>query len=433
MQPTPLRRRHFLQGASQSLLVPAIITAKTSLRAQQKADSQETLRIGLIGCGGRGTGAAANALQADYNSKLTAVADVFAKNIDNSLNSLQKQYAQRVDVSPEHRFVGLDAYQKVIDSGVDIVILATPPGFRPLHMQAAIDAGKHLFAEKPMAVDAVGYRVAQAALAKAKEKRLCVLAGYCWRYSTSRKDAFQRLHAGEFGQVISCSHSYYANLIKPMAEASARRPEQSDVEWQLTNWYNFSWLSGDSYVEQATHALDKMLWAMQDQAPVSCIATGGRAVPSAGGNLFDHFHAAYEFANGQVHHVTSRQMTKTQNETIDVIHTSKGQLVIGKGTMPYFQGEKKWRYRDEDKNMYQNEHDEFFAAIREGKVFNDGERMMRSTLGSIMGREAAYTGQRLTWQQMLDSKQDLAPEETLKWEDSFTPTPLPVPGVTTFI
>ena len=284
-------RRQFLQTT-------AILTAAGTLRAQQKADSNETLRIGLIGCGGRGTGAAAQALRADYNAKLVAMADAFDTQIENSIKNLSTQFPDRVDVKPDKKFTGLDAYQKLIDCGVDVVLLATPPGFRPLHLTAAVEAGKHIFCEKPMAVDAAGYRVAQAAVEKAKQKKLNLVAGFCWRYATSRIEAYKRLHDGQIGDITSILATYYAGPVKPMPPASGRPAGMGDVEWQVRNWYNFSWLSGDSLVEQAVHSLDKICWAMKDKPPVSVIATGGRQIPNEGGNIFDHFHAAFEWEGG---------------------------------------------------------------------------------------------------------------------------------------
>ena len=432
MPSTPVSRRHFLGNTTASLAAPAILTSATALRAQQKADSQETLRIGLVGCGGRGTGAAAQALGADYNSKLVAVADVFATQIDGTINSLSQKFPDRVSVAPDKRFVGLDAYQKLMNSGVDVVLLAAPPGFRPVHLQAAVEAGKHIFAEKPMAVDAIGYHLAMAAVEKAREKRLNLVAGFCWRYSTSRIEAFARLRDGAIGDIRSMFSTYFAGPVKPMAEESARTPGMSDIEWQLRNWYNFSWLSGDSIVEQAVHSVDKICWAMGDKPPAACVATGGRQIPSVGGNIFDHFHAAYDWDNGLVCHLGSRQIKGCHNETIDLIHGDRGTLTIGKGSAPFIDGAKRWRFRGEEKNMYDLEHEALFAAIRKGEVINDGPRMMLSTLVGILGREAAYTGQRITWQQMTASKQDLAPD-TLKWEDAFDAGPVPRPGVTKFV
>jgi predicted dehydrogenase len=428
----PLSRRHFLHQGTATLAAPAILTAAGTLRAQQKADSQETLRLGLVGCGGRGTGAAAQALGADYNTKLVAVADVFQNQIDGTLNSLSQKFPDRVAVDPDKRFLGLDAFQKLIDCGVDVVLLASPPGFRPVHLQAAVEAGKHIFCEKPMAVDAVGYRLAMAAVDKARDKKLNLVAGFCWRYNTSRLEAFQRLRDGDIGEIRGMFSTYFAGPVKPMAEQAARTPGMSDVEWQLRNWYNFSWTCGDSIVEQAVHSVDKICWAMGDTPPEACVATGGRQIPSVGGNIFDHFHAAYDWGKGLTCHLGSRQIKGCHNETIDLIHGDKGTLTIGKGSAPFIDGAKRWRFRGEEKNMYDLEHEALFSAIRKGEPINDGPRMMLSTLVGILGREAAYTGQRITWQQMLDSKQDLAPD-TLSWGDSFTPSPLPQPGVTKFV
>jgi predicted dehydrogenase len=215
-----------------------------------------------------------------------------------------------------------------------------------------------------------------------------------------------------------------------MPPASTRLPEWSDVEWQIRNWYNFSWLSGDGLVEQAVHSVDKLGWAMGDKDPISCIATGGRQIPSEGGNIFDHCHIAYEYENNVVCHLGQRQIRGCQNETNDIIRGTKGALILGKGTSPYIDGEERWRHRGDVKNMYQVEHDEFFASIRKGEMVNDGDWMLHSTMLAIIGRMAAYTGKRITWADAIKSEEDLAPEERLKWGDKFEPTPLPRPGQT---
>lgn len=426
---TSLSRRHFVQTGSGAVLAPFIITAAGTLRAAQKVDSQETLRVGLVGCGGRGTGAASQALGADYNAKLVAMADIDAKQIDASINSLSTKFPDRIDVKEDKKFVGLDAYQKLLESGVDVVLLASPPGFRPIHLQAAVDAGKHIFCEKPMAVDTIGYHMAMAAVEKAKQKKLNLVAGFCWRYSTSRKEAFSRILNGEIGTINSLFHTYFTGPVKPMPPASGRPAGMSDVEWQVRNWYNFSWLSGDSIVEQAVHSIDKLCWAVGDKPPVSCIGTGGRQVPAEGGNIYDHFHVVYEWEGGVLGHFSSRQIKGCQGHNQDIIRGDKGALTIGKGAAPFIDGEKRWRFRGEEKNMYDLEHGALFNAIRKGEVINDGDRMMLSTLVAIMGREACYTGQAITWQQILDCTQDLAPD-TLKWGGSFVPSPMPLPGVT---
>lgn len=424
--PSPLSRRHFLSRTGSGL---AAVSFPFVVRGLSGADAnnQDTLKIGLVGCGGRGTGAAEQALSADYNSKLHAVADVFPEKADASIALLDKKLPGRVDVAPERKFIGLDGYKKLLEI-CDVVILATPPGFRPMMLEAAVDAGKHIFCEKPMAVDVAGYKRAAAAVEKAKEKKLNIVAGFCWRRSQSRREAMGKVLNGEIGKVIAISSCYHTGPVKPMVEASARKPEWSDVEWQIRNWYNFSWLSGDSLVEQAVHSVDKLGWAMEDKNPISCVATGGRQIPSEGGNIFDHFAVAYEFPGNIICNMGSRQIKGCYNETSDYIRGEKGVLVIGKGDKPFIEGEQRWRFRGDEKNMYQIEHDEFFDAIRTGKTINDGDWMLHSTLLAIMGRTAAYTGKQVKWEDFIKSDQDLAPEETLKWDSSFTPTPLPRPG-----
>ncbi|MEY4482776.1 MAG: hypothetical protein RL693_228 [Verrucomicrobiota bacterium] len=424
-QSPSLSRRRFLgnTAALTPLFFPYVLKGATGANAK----NQDTLKIGLVGCGGRGTGAASQALNADYNIKLYAVADALVEKAEATVKMLGDKFANRVEVPKERQFTGMDAYKKVIES-CDVVILATPPGFRPMHMQAAVEAGKHMFCEKPMAVDAAGYRVALDAIRKAKEKRLSVVAGFCWRRSASRKEAMQRLHDGKIGDVASILSTYHTGPVKPMPEASARKPEWSDVEWQIRNWYNFSWLGGDGLVEQAVHSVDKLCWAMNDANPIACVATGGRQIPSNGGNIYDHFHVAYEFPNNVICHLASRQITGCYNENADVIRGAKGALIIGKGNAPFMDAEDRWRFKGEEKDMYQVEHDEFFASIRKGEPLNDGDWMLHSTMVGIMGRMSAYTGKKLTWEEAIKSEEDLAPEETLKWGDKFEPTSLPRPG-----
>lgn len=414
-------RRQFL-GASAALtplVFPAIISANTNANAP-------ILKIGLVGCGGRGSGAAGQALTADNNVKLHAIADVDEEMANRSLKMLKDRFKDRVDVPAERQFIGLDGFKKVIDS-CDVVLLASPPGFRPEHLTYAVNANKHIFCEKPVAVDAAGYRVALEAIRKSKEKKLCMVSGFCWRRSASRREAFQRLHNGEIGEITSMFSTYYTGPVKPMPPASARKEGMSDVEWQIRNWYNFSWISGDSLVEQAVHSVDKICWAFKDIAPVSAVATGGRQIPSEGGNIFDHFHVAYEYPGGVFAHIGTRQITGCYNETADFIYGTKGTLTIGKGANPYIEGEKRWRFRGTEKNMYQVEHDELFAAIRKGELVNDGDEMLNSTMVGILGRMAAYTGKKITWDQAITSEEDLAPDN-LTWEDSFTPSPMPQPG-----
>ncbi|MGI8604139.1 MAG: Gfo/Idh/MocA family protein [Verrucomicrobiales bacterium] len=383
------------------------------------------LKIGLVGCGGRGSGAAVDALKSDSNSDLWAVADISSAAIQSSLDQLSNKFRERTNVPAERRHVGLDAYQKVV-ADCDVVLLATPPGFRPAHLRTAVDAGKHVFCEKPMAVDSVGVRSVMESVRKSKDKGLCVVAGFCWRYCSSRVEFFKAIHDGAIGDIASYYATYLTNPVKPMPPEKDRLPVWSDVEWQVRNWYNFSWLSGDGYVEQCIHSVDKVAWAMKDQPPLAAVATGGRQAPAEGGNIYDHMTVAYEYPNNVVCTVAQRQIPGCFNENADYIQGTKGAGVLGRGVA--IKGEKSQRFREENDSMYEQEHRELFAAIRSGQVINDGERMASSTLLGIMGRMAAYSGQRITWEQALNASEDLAPEETLAWSDSFQPMPRPVPG-----
>ncbi len=426
MNPLPLTapRRDFLKAGAAGLAASVAFP-----HVSFGAEDSRRLKVGLIGCGGRGTGAAQDAMNADSNVELHAVADVFPESTATSLRSLKEAFRDRVTVDESRTFIGMDAYQKVLASGVDVVILTTPPGFRAGHFEAAVEAGKHIFCEKPMGVDIPGVKRIMAAAEKAHSNGQSIVGGFCWRRDAARRAAFEQIANGAIGDITSYYATYYTGPVKPMQPASARKAEWSDVEWQLRNWMNFSWLSGDSFVEQAVHSVDKVGWAFGDKDPLTCIATGGRQIPAEGGNIYDHFSTIYEFPNSVFAHVASRQQTSCDSENADYIRGTKGVCIIGKGGAPMIKGETNWRYRGEDNEMYKQEHVELYQSIRAGAPLND-PWMCHSTMLAIMGRMAAYTGKRVTWDQVINSKDDLAPEDDLKWDSSFTPTPLPKPGVT---
>lgn len=421
-------RRHFLKAstaaaAASGLVFPSILKAQgnTSL-----------LKVGLIGCGGRGSGAAQQALSADQNVELHAVADVFEDAARRSLDALSKQAKGKVNVADDKIFIGLDAYKKVLETDVDVVILTTPPGFRPMMLKAAIEAGKHVFCEKPVAVDAPGVRSVMQSAQDAASKKLSLVTGFCWRYEYARRALFEKIHAGAIGDVTGMFATYYTGPVKPMPPASTRPEGMADVAWQIQNWYNFSWLGGDSLVEQAIHSIDKIAWAMKDVDPISAVATGGRQIPAEDGNIFDHFHIAYEYPNQVRCHLGSKQQRGGHGENNDYISGTKGSAIIAGGKC-MIRGEENWRYEGEENDMYQEEHNELFASIRAGQAKNDGQWMAKSTMLGIMGRLAAYTGEKVTWEQAMQSQDDLAPEETLKWGDAFKPNPMPMPGKTKLV
>lgn len=414
-------RRDFLKATA--LAFPAVLRGATDAKP---------IKIGLVGCGGRGSGAAAQALKADDYSELVAVADIDQERVDGCLERLKKIAGPKVKVEKANQFLGLDAFKKVIDSGVDVVLLATPPGFRPTHLRACIEAGKHVFCEKPVAVDAPGIRNVLETARMAKEKNLSLVTGFCWRRSNYIQSTFEQVHGGTIGNIVSYYATYYTSPVKPMRPASERPAGMSDVEWMIRNWYNFTWLCGDGLVEQAVHSVDKVAWAMHDKPPISCVAVGGRQIPQPDGNIFDHFEVNYLYPNGVRAQVACRQIENCYNENSDYIMGSKGVCTIGRGPMPRIVGEKNWAFEGTKNDMYQAEHDVLFASIRQGKPINDGEWMATSSMLAIMGRMAAYTGQQITWDQAMNSQEKLFPD-TLDWKGTVSVPPTAKPGVTKFL
>jgi predicted dehydrogenase len=421
---TPASRRTFLKASTAAVAAPALYTAGLH------AAGGDALRVGLVGCGGRGTGAALNALQADPNVKLVAMCDVFMDRLEDSLRTLTKSkenqhLAAKIDVPPERRFDGFDGYKKLLDCGVDVVLLCTPPGFRPEHLRAAVDAGKHVFCEKPVAVDPTGVRsvIETAKLARAKNLGLC--SGFCFRYENGKRETVKRIHGGMIGDVLAMHITY---LTGPLWFRKEREACGSDMEYQMRNWYYYTWLCGDFIVEQHCHNMDKANWVFAGEMPVACTAVGGRQVRTDPkyGHIYDHFAATFEFRNGARLTSACRQMPGCSGDVNDYVIGSKGTAHLMKHRVAPAGGGA-WEYGGEDKSMYDVEHDELFASIRAGKPINDGETAAHSTMLAIMAREAAYTGKRLTWKQMLESKQDLRPKE-YAWGPLPTPT-VPTPGV----
>ncbi|MFN7922706.1 MAG: Gfo/Idh/MocA family oxidoreductase [Bryobacteraceae bacterium] len=416
------RRRDLIKATA--LAFPAILKG---------AQESKPIKVGLVGCGGRGTGAAAQALKADDFSELTAVADVFQNRVDDCLERLKRAAGPKVKVATDRQFVGLDAYKKLLASDVDVVLLATPPGFRPEHLRATVEAGKHVFCEKPVAVDAPGVRNVLETVKLAKEKNLSLVAGFCWRYSNYIQEVFKQVADGSIGNIVAYYATYLTSPVKPMPPASERPAGISDVEWQIRNWYNFVHLCGDGLVEQAVHSVDKVAWAMKDEPPVSCTAVGGRQIVAQGGNIFDHIEVNYVYGNGVRAFVGQRQIENCHNENSDYILGTKGQALIGRGPIPSITGENKWRFEGTKNDMYQAEHDALFASIRKGQPLNDGVRMATSTMLAIMGRMAAYTGQQITWEMAMNSQERFFPETGLDWKGKFQPTELPRPGITKYL
>ncbi len=394
------------------------------------AGNNDRLKVGLIGCGGRGTGAAAQALGADDRVELAAMGDLFEERLQQSLAALRRRWPQKVKVTADRCFLGFDAYQKVIDADVDVVLLATPPGFRPAHLKAAVEAGRHAFVEITAAVDAPGVRSVLESAKLAGRKNLGILSGFCWRYNYRHRGALEQIRDGAIGEIRAVYATYLRGDLSH--KYVGQRPAgMSDLEWQIRDWYNYTWLSGDvTILLSGGHSVDKMSWWLGDVMPVKAVAVGSRVYPSDG-NTFDNCYVAYEYASGIRGFLGCRSQRGCYNENADYIVGTDGICTIGRGPVPVIEGQSSWRYAGVMNNMYQTEHDEFFASIRAGRPINDGIRMAHTTLMAIMGRMAAYTGQEISWEQALRSGESLGPEK-LDWSTKIDLPPVATPGTTKF-
>ncbi|MCO5297379.1 MAG: Gfo/Idh/MocA family oxidoreductase [Fimbriimonadaceae bacterium] len=413
-----MTRRDFL---AKSALAGAALTVPRSFGAFTQANA--TLKVGLIGCGGRGTGAAIDNFTSSPGVVLWAMGDAFADRLQGSQNQLKDSLKDAYQVTPARSFVGLDAYKGVLATDVDLVILATPPGFRPAHLKAAIDAGKNVFMEKPVAVDGPGIRTVFEASDLAKTKNLAIVAGTQRRHDLAYNEAMKRIHDGQLGDIVAASCYWNQGGLW----MNQRKAEWSDLEWQMRNWLYFTWLSGDHICEQHIHNIDVVNWAM-DAYPVKAVSLGGRQVrtdPSYG-HIFDHFATEFQYANGVKCHSYCRQIDGTASNVSEQIVGSKG--VSDANTR--ITGENAWRWDGERPNPYMLEHRDLVASIRAGKPLNEGRRVAESTMTAILGRTACYTGKEVTREQILNSTENLYPDHL-----EFGPMPVPpvaVPGRTEF-
>lgn len=417
-----MTRRDFFVGAAAgaaALSAPSIIA---------KGMQQDKIKIGLVGCGGRGTGAVINATEADPGIVITALGDVFQNELDGCYNFLSDRFKkagtpEKLDAPESRRFTGFDAYQKVLAQDIDYVVLATPPGFRPVHFEAAVAAGKHIFFEKPVAVDAPGVRRVIEAARRADEKGLSVVTGTQRRHDRAYMECMDRIHHGQLGDVVA-TYAYWNQgglWMKP------KQPTWSDLEWQMRNWLYFTWLSGDHIVEQHIHNIDVCNWAKGGH-PVKCFSMGGREVRTdpAYGHVFDHFATEYEYADGSKMMSTCRQ--------IDGCFARVSEHIVGtKGTSDgnnWIRGENAWRREGRRDDPYMLEHKDLIAAIRSGKRVNEGVQIAETTMTAIMGRMSAYSGKELTWEQALASNEVLMPNGPLQFGMHIEVPPVAVPGVT---
>jgi len=385
-----------------NLKLPALLT---------QAPAGKALKAGLIGCGGRGTGAAGNFLDAGPDLQIIALGDIFQDKLDQCRAQLKKE--KNIEIADEKCFIGFDAYEKVIDSGVDVVLLCTPPHFRPAHVEAAVNAGKHIFMEKPIAVDPVGARKVMVAAKRAQEKGLCIISGTIRRVQKDFMETWRRVANGEIGEIVSAHITRNGGSLWVIQ----RQPGWTDMEYMLRNWANFCWLSGDHIVEQFIHEIDVMNWYL-GKIPVKAMGWGGRQ-RRVTGDQYDFFSVEYIYDNGMHTHCAARQITGCSNLTEQFIVGTKG-FANAKGTLYNLKGEEIWKYpypeegsKDETWKItdpYVQEHINLITAIRTGKTVSDAEAQINSTLITIMGRMSAYTGKDVTWDEVMNSDMSLGPK-----------------------
>ena len=430
-------RRDFVK-ASAALGTGAALGGMLSpaFAAKLSGSASNSINVGVIGAGGRGTGAAVNALEAHPGVRITAIADLFPDRASGSLNHLLNHDlataddgSSRVTVTEDTTFSGFNAYQRLLAiDDIDYVILATPPHFRPIHFNAAIDAGKHVFMEKPVAVDPVGVRTVIDAAARADQKKLSVVAGTQRRHEINYLQLMDRLRDGQLGDVVSAQCYWNQGGLW----VHERKPEYSDMEWQCRNWLYFAWLSGDHICEQHIHNLDVVNWAMGGP-PVKCTGLGGREVRTDAkyGNIFDHHAVDYEYADGRQCMSMCRQIDGTDGRVEEVIHGTRGRSISRPG-YAVIEGANAWRFSDDYRNPYMVEHADLIASITgSGPHLNEGKRVAESTLTAIMGRMSTYTGKTVTWEHAMNSQLDLSPPEY-----AFTAletAPVAVPGKTPLV
>lgn len=420
-------RRDFLRTSTVAAIGSTVAGSLSLARSAHAAGSDE-IKVALIGCGGRGTGACEQALSTKGAVKLTAMADMFQDRLDGCYGSLNgnDRLQSRIDVSNDRKFVGFDAYQKAIDSGVDLVILATPPGFRPMHFEAAVKAGKHVFMEKPVATDPSGVRKVLAAAEEAKKKGLSVGVGLQRRHQAPYLETIKRLQDGAIGDLIAAR--VYWNGTTPWKnprkelERRAGRP-LTEMEYQLRNWYYFTWICGDHIVEQHIHNLDVINW-LKNAHPVRANGMGGCEVRKEldTGETFDHHCVEFEYADGSRMFSQCRHIQGTWGAVSEHVHGSRGSSDIS-GHRIDVKGEPSWRYSGRGGNPYQVEHDDLFSSIRAGKLVSEAEYGATSSMTAILGRMATYSGQVVEWDAALNSTIEVMPKEY-----SMTATPPSLPG-----
>ncbi len=410
-EPSTSSRREFLKQSGTALTGTALASA---IAARSYAGEDNTIKVALVGCGGRGTGAAANALSTKGPVKLWAMADVFEGRLKSSYNNLAKRFEKRMDVPPERQFLGLDAFKKAIQAigPSDLVLLTTPPAFRPIHVDYAVEQGRNVFMEKSFAVDAPGIRRVLAAGKKAKAKNLKIAGGLMSRHYKPLEEAVEQIHQGALGKVITCwAYREHGPVgFRPKAAG------ESDMAHQIRNYSCYTWLNGSFILDWLIHNLDVCCW-LKGAWPVSAQGQGGRQVRDKPDQLFDHYAVEYTFADGTRLFAQGRHMANCWGFFGDVIHGSSGSGVLGEGiTEPRLYkshdrtaANQIWEYKGPPCNHYQREHDLLFEAIRKDQPYNESERCAYAAMTGILGRMAAESGKKVTWEEALASNLEQAP------------------------
>ncbi len=430
-------RRKFVKNSA-AATAGGLILSHLPVGASAYVAGKETLKIAVIGCGGRGTGAADQALSVKQDVKLVAMADAFRDRLDESYENLMKKHGttKRIEVPEEHKFVGFDGYKEAI-ALADVVILTTPPGFRPIHFEEAVNAGKHIFMEKPVATDAPGIRKVLEVAEKAKQKKLNVVVGLQRHYQPSYIEMMKRIHDGEIGDIVSGQVYWNSSgvWVRP------RQPDQTEMEYQMRNWYYFTWLCGDHIVEQHIHNIDVANWVKKGY-PVKAQGMGGRDVRTGPefGQIFDHHFVEFHYEDGTVINSQCRHIEGCMNKVAETFAGTKGHATTdGVTQLTDLKGKAIWKHRDKnDPNPYQVEHDRLFASIVNGEVINDAELGAKTTMSAILGRMATYSGKEISWDEAMNSEISLMPQTyAFDAEPPVVPVeghyPVPVPGKTKVI
>ncbi|MBU6403010.1 MAG: Gfo/Idh/MocA family oxidoreductase, partial [Verrucomicrobia bacterium] len=422
-------RRQFLKTSA--TVVSAAALGGLDLARSAYAAGSDILRVGMIGCGGRCAGAAAQALTADPGARLVAMCDLFLERVQGKRQLLKEQKPQQVQVDDDHCFTGFEGYKHVIEA-CDVVLIANAAKFHPFHTQAAIAAGRHVFVEKPHGIDPAGIKTMQAACDLARQKKLCVASGLHSRHHPGYIETIQRIHDGAIGQIVAIEE----NFLRGPYGVIPRKEGLNELQWQCSTQYHFTWLSGDDVVQSLVHNLDRASWALGGAVPIKCHGLGGRSAmfEPIYGDVFDHHSVIYEFAGGVRLYAFCRTTMGCYDESSSIILGSQGRASILNCRI---QGQTNWQWRGEA-DPYQIEHDKLFAAIRSGNPVNNGDYMTRSTLIAVMGQLSCYTGKEISWDQIQASDFSYAPKPA-DCHDGMEPPvkpgangsyPVPLPGQT---